>query len=135
MRVILVVAYPGKPSILRGGGSREEEMIRRLLLILLLLPGVAAGGYEVPRIDSPESSPPSLSGTVTKISGNIVIVASGGDEVSVLTSPQTHIFTYYGGLVLFDEICRDSGIEIWFAEPDVNRRIAPAVSIRVPVTC
>ena len=110
-------------------------MIRRFLWVLLLLPSVAAAGYEVPRIDSPESSPPSLSGTVMKISGNLLIVASGGEEVSVLTSPQTHIFTYYGGLVLFDEICSNSGIEIWYARPDVNLRIAPAVSIRVPVTC
>ncbi len=110
-------------------------MTLRLLVALLLLPIPALAGYEVPRIDNPEASPPSLIGTVTKISGNLLIVDSGGDEISVLTNPRTHIFTYYGGLVLFDEICSNTGIEIWFARPDVNRRIAPAVSIRVPATC
>ncbi len=101
----------------------------------MLLPAIACAGYEVPSIDNPVSSPPSLSGTVIKISGNIVIVASGGTEVSVLTNRQTHIFTFYGGLVLLDEICSDAGIEVWYARPEDNARIAPAASIRLPATC
>ena len=107
----------------------------QLLLAALLLPATVSAGYEIPSLDSPESSPPSLSGTVTKVSGNLVIVASGGDEISVLTNRQTHIFTYYGGLVLLEEICSDLGIEVWYARADDNARIAPAVSIRVPATC
>ncbi|MDJ0776786.1 MAG: hypothetical protein QNJ85_02910 [Gammaproteobacteria bacterium] len=110
-------------------------MARRLLLSVMLLPAIACAGYEVPSIDNPVSSPPSLSGTVIKISGNIVIVASGGTEVSVLTNRQTHIFTFYGGLVLLDEICSDAGIEVWYARPEDNARIAPAASIRLPATC
>ena len=108
---------------------------KHFLMIVLLWPMLALAGYEVPTLDSPESSPPSLSGTVTKISGNLVIVDSGGADISVLTNRHTHIFTYYGGLVLLDEICRDAGIEVWYARPDDNARIAPALSIRVPITC
>ena len=94
-----------------------------------------AAEYRVPSIDQRESSAPAIAGTVAKVSGNILIVASGGKEIPVLTNRDTHIFTAYGGLVLFGEICPGAAIDIWFRSPDANVKIAPAAAIRVPRTC
>ncbi len=110
-------------------------MFYRVLIILLLLPCTALAQYKVPSADDRESSPPSVSGKVLDISGNIIIVESRGKEVSVLTNFDTHIFTSYGGIVYLHEICRNSRIDVWYASPDENPRIAYAVSIKVPETC
>lgn len=110
-------------------------MRRAGLLPALLLPAMLAAEYRVPSIDARESSAPAITGEVIEVSGNILIVASGGGEVSVLTNRDTHIFTDYGGLVRFEEICPGAAIDVWFRSPDANVRIAPAVAIRVPGTC
>ncbi len=102
---------------------------------MLLFPAMLAAEYRVPSIDERESSAPVIAGKVAKVSGNILIVASGGKEIPVLTNPDTHIFTTYGGLAMFDEICPGAAIDIWFRSPDANVRIAPAAAIRVPWTC
>lgn len=108
---------------------------RGLLILALLFPALLAAEYRVPSIDQRESSAPVITGRVIEVSGNLLIVASGGAEVSVLTNRDTHIFTSYGGLVLFDEICPGSALDIWFRSPDANVKISPAVAIRVPATC
>ena len=105
------------------------------VLLALLLPAALAAEYRVPSIDERNSSAPVITGNVIEISGNILVVASGGGEVSVLTNRDTHIFTGYGGLVLLDEICPGAAIDIWFRSSDANVRIAPAAAIRVPGTC
>ena len=109
--------------------------IIRTFLVCLLLPGAAFAGYKIPNLDDRESSPPVITGEVLEIIGNILIVESRGEEVSVLTNSDTHIFSVYGGLVLLQEICERSNIAIWYQSPEVNIKIASAVSIRVPRTC
>ena len=106
-----------------------------LMALSLLLPQSAAAEYRIPDITTGEASPPPLAGTVTGISGNLILVRNAGDEISVITTRRTHLFTHYGGLVRLGEICPQSPIEVWFRSPDANPRIAPAVSIRVPATC
>ncbi len=101
----------------------------------LLFSGILYAGYDVPTIDQRESSPPTVSGEVLEIIGNILLVESRGREISVLTNSDTHIFTDYGGLVLLHEICERSNIAIWYQSPRANIKIAAAVSIRVPSTC
>lgn len=76
-----------------------------------------------------------ISGRIAEISGNLLIVSSQGQEYSVITSPATHIFTPYGGIVLFSEICANSRVDVWYADPDANFIIAYAASIRVPKSC
>ena len=107
----------------------------RALVIALLLPGAVLAGYDIPTIDNRQSSPPTLSGEVLEIIGNVLLVESRGEEISVLTDVNTHIFTHYGGLVLLHEICERSDIAIWYHTPGANPRIASAVSIRVRSTC
>lgn len=109
--------------------------IIRTLLLCLLLPGVGHAGYKIPSLDDRESSPPVISGEVLEIIGNILVVESRGEKVSVLTNSDTHIFSVYGGLVFLNEICERSNIAIWYHSPEANFRIASAVSIRVPSTC
>ncbi len=104
-------------------------------LLALLFPCALFAGYDIPTIDDRESSPPTVSGEVLEIIGNVLLVQSRGEEISVLTDSNTHIFTFYGGLVLLHEICESSNIAIWYPDPDANVRIASAVSIRVPSTC
>lgn len=110
-------------------------MDARYLLIALLLPCFAMAEYRVPSVDSPESSPPTVSGTVIDINGNILQVESAGNELSVLTNRATHIFTSYGGIVYLNEICQPSAIEIWYRDPGSNPKIAYAASIRLFRTC
>lgn len=114
---------------------RDFTRARRGLLALLCLPGLLLADYKVPTVDDREASAPSVSGEIVEISGNILIVQSQGEQISVLTAFDTHIFTSYGGIVRFDEVCPHSMIDVWFAAPDANVRIAPAVSIRVPASC
>lgn len=110
-------------------------MLCRGLLILLFLPGVTFAEYRIPSADQREASPPLVSGRILEISGNIIIVQRGGEEVSVLTGFDTHIFTTYGGVLQLDELCDDSSIKVWYSRPDANARIATAVSIEVPRSC
>lgn len=122
------------PTIIRP--TKVIPDVRRLSLIaLLMIPAIACAEYKVPSADDRESSPPSVSGKVIELSGNLIIVDSRGQEISVLTNADTHIFTSYGGIIYLHEICPDSKIEIWFRSPDENPKIAYAVSIRVPESC
>ncbi len=105
------------------------------LAVLMLWSASASAEYRVPTVDAPESSAPSISGETTEIIGNMLIVQRGDEEISVLTDGETHIFTFYGGVVLLHEICPGSKIDIWYPNAGANRRIATAASIRVPTTC
>ena len=107
----------------------------RASVLCLLFPCIVFAGYDIPNIDDRTSSPPTVSGEVLEIIGNILLIESRGEEISVLTDSNTHIFTDYGGLVLLHEICERSSIAIWYQSPQANIRIASAVSIRVPSTC
>lgn len=110
-------------------------MLRRGLLIAFCLPCLALAEYTVPSADTREASPPQVSGGILDISGNLIIVRSQGEEISVLTGFNTHFFTTYGGILRLDELCRGSGIEVWYQTPDANIRIETAVSIEVPKSC
>ncbi len=105
------------------------------LTVCLLISTLALAEYRVPTVDDPRSSPPTLYGTVIDISGNIVVVDRGGEQLSVLTNRATHIFTGYGGIVYLNEICKASPIEVWYRDPEVNLRIAYARSIRLSRSC
>ena len=102
---------------------------------MLLLPGVLLAEYKIPSADSREASTPQVSGRIVEISGNIIIVQKGSEEISVLTDFNTHIFTSYGGWLQLNELCSDSGIEVWYPAADANIRISTAVSIEVPQSC
>ena len=110
-------------------------MIRQSLLIVLCLPGIAFAEYRVPSADIREASPAQVSGEILDISGNIVIVHKRGEEISVLTGFDTHIFTTYGGILRLQELCKGSNIQVWYRTPDANVRISTAVSIKVPESC
>ena len=110
--------------------------------ILLLLAALAAvpvalanDEYRIPTLDSREASPPTVRGRVIDISGNILLLERGGAEVAVLTSPETHFFTEPGGLIGLNDICLGSIAQVWHPSPDVNPRIAPAVTISVAEAC
>ena len=114
---------------------RDLRRARRGLLVALCLPALVFAEYKIPSVDDREASAPAVSGHIADISGNILIVQSQGEEISVLTAFDTHIFTGYGGIVRLDEVCRHSRIDVWYATPDANFRISTAASIRVPETC
>ena len=110
-------------------------MLRRGLLIVLCPPCLALAEYKVPSADTRAASPPQVSGSILDISGNLIIVQSQGEEISVLTGFNTHIFTTYGGLLRLNELFRGSEIEVWYHTPDANIRIETAVSIEVSKSC
>ncbi len=105
------------------------------LIILLLFPCFVLAEYKLPVADDQESSPPAITGNVKSINGNILIIESGSEEVSVFTNNDTHVFTVYGGFVLVSEICKHTEIEIWYKSPEENIKTTFAAAIRVPYKC
>jgi hypothetical protein len=98
-----------------------------------------AADYVLPEPDGgSEPSPPSLVGLVRAASAERLMVLPKGaaKPVAVGLTPQTLIFTTYGGIVPVDEIEAHGGlVEIWYTpETHAKPKAAPvAARVRVDV--
>jgi hypothetical protein len=111
-------------------------VLRILPAFLIAVAASARADYVLPTPDGggPHPSPPSLSGTLTRVSlGTLTVQPETGDPVMVLLGSETQCWTVYGGAALVKTLPLGQNVEVWFTAETLERALSPPVAAVVRV--
>ena len=107
------------------------------LAVALLATALLGADYVLPTPDGggPDPSPPSLTGVLESASSHQLLIAAEGTRraTTVALTPQTEIFTIYGGIVSVGELVLGAPVEVWFTPETHSKKLLPPVAAVVRV--
>lgn len=115
--------------------TRSKDRLLQVVLALVVLALLGNTDYILPTPDGGGGSPPSLDGVLKAASPQqLVVLPKGGSAtIAVVLTPNTSIFTVYGGIVSVDELVVEGPLEIWYTQQTMAQNLSPPVAAVVRV--